>query len=1833
MPSFGQTQTPDYSQVAQTRTTAPDTEYGAAYDKGLDSNFSIAAAFIGGATVDLADTISSSIGLTDRDQLNDNFLAAVGSPGLTGWYNDNRGAIEVGSAIGGIILSDAIARKALKPAGKLMQSIRGVPYAGRLATLDAQRSRAVRLATIVTRQQSQRAAMGIETFAATELRLPSLGAAPLVTSARAASRGVFRATAAQGVARYAGTEAVMATVLNENRFLYTDDLAHNIAWSVAGLGVTGAIESMVASYTLRKIANSDVTRRLNSKSLDVSGLEAQRIHASSIVDSLLRAGDAKAPTDAWRFAGSEASTDKVTSLAVAAAELAKPRGITDRARALFGKREITATPTLTMAFEEMNKVTIRGFQGVAGSGFGTKLEGLGAPIKESITREPGSMFGINEIATTVDNLTRAETVAMRDIAISKRLTQVQKLLTDGGKLKRTTRNTKEGKVFVDELVPLKPEEKVALLEESTRLQYSASGTPVTMLFPGEWSPIALGKIADDYQPGKVVSEGGFGVDNVKIWSRERTKKGDPVLGIGSDLNIYLPGNGKIETLKIQDMLSLYHIGATAVKQMQAAGHVMVLPVKPNWFQLDLAEQLIKASGGDESLVNFGGKLTRQSAQVESFAQKVEALRRREAAMNMATRRGVPEVMTEAKVFEQKIFFNLPRITSYQMGLMQTSETPLDLILSGVKSGKEVRGLSHAELLKMLNDAKRVTQFTDETVDNFDELAGDSFKFLLDRDLNPIKPIVAIKRPMAPTDWTRDELFMRQIMTAAKLRDDLTGVASDPITREIVNAITSNPNFLEARKVLELADNQSRSMVPGFRNAAPQTPAGSLINALTSRQRRDIDNLTMLAASKLKDVQTRITNDLMKNMIRNTMGDTITQVNSPRNVATKVLLDQFHSFRPGWELVSKPVPVTLPDGRPGFQFLLDPDSKTNKAWFKQYFDKELVKGQPMLSPNGTEIVLDELGMDVVTRMQKVHSAQRAMKNTLLRSQGLPEIREVPWYAHPANDKGKFVAYVFDFQDNVIPGRKIVANSPEGLAKAIADAQKDLKPGYTIRQRTAVQSFMTLWDKAQMDFIAPNVTAIQPKKINAGAANEALLNSSAFRNSLETMQDNMSRHGNDILELLFAAPLQSARVRSSLSRISSGLGEDSVQYSGMFERYAQNLLGKQALNAKDSFFGVFANSAEARLNGLLASPGALSMGDTFQAFKDFVRTASPKNKIEGEKFDKLAKSLGKYLPYKDAAEMAARQSGTRTPLEIAGISEKLSWFEAASRLRWGESMHAVVNFASILANSASVIKSLQPFANETIEEAAKRTGNIAMRFATPDGKAFNVLNSNKLVWQAFKDAWKAAPSEFRTRALKLGFLDQEVAELSEAMAAIKSRDGWRGFVFGNPSADFGTKTGLGVRNKIAKSGGLDKWLGILSDKSEAFTRQWGMYLGKRVAEMQGIKNVGDQLDFAHDMTNKIVANYDPRNRPEVFQGPLGAPIGLFQSYVFNYYERMFRYIETGNTRALATQYAMQGAMFGADSLPGWSALNWAFFDNQQGEADDPVDSLYRRFGEQEGDLLMHGVLSNLPKLFGAEGVSLYTRGDSTFRVPANPIGALTDSVGITSGDQGGNLPVFDTMRRLVKGIQAGFNQLASQGSIAPAHASEIMSNVITNRPLAGLIELTGANGFDTTWDGQVVSQARTGTEQAYRLVGIRSMQQQKEIEAFYQNRNAQEEQAARQSALRGAARSAIRDGRYDEVPLLFQDYVKSGGSPDYYTRWRKDMIESSLDTRGQRMLDDAMRRESEGPNAIIGRLLDAGTDPLDESEGDYGAKQQAEEEIARNWELTPEPTPTQEPAPGF
>src|SRR5690606_21294828 len=114
---------------------------------------------------------------------------------------------------------------------------------------------------------------------------------------------------------------------------------------------------------------------------------------------------------------------------------------------------------------------------------------------------------------------------------------------------------------------------------------------------------------------------------------------------------------------------------------------------------------------------------------------------------------------------------------------------------------------------------------------------------------------------------------------------------------------------------------------------------------------------------------------------------------------------------------------------------------------------------------------------------------------------------------------------------------------------------------------------------------------------------------------------------------------------------------------------------------------------------------------------------------------------------------------------------------------------------------------------------------------------------------------------------------------------------------------------------------EWTTKASDKSEEYSRGWAHMAGLLLADQHGIKTPVSRHTFAHRFANQVIGDYRSVNKPVVFQGAAGMPLGLFQTYAWNYYQRMFSYIEAKDVRSAVTQFGMQAAIFGGVTVPGY------------------------------------------------------------------------------------------------------------------------------------------------------------------------------------------------------------------------------------------------------------------------------------------------------------------------
>lgn len=1749
------------------------------------------------AAPDLVDTIGASvIPGVERGDFNHatvgSVLNAFGSPGLNRFVNEQQGATEVISGIGGLFVANAITKRITAPGGLVMTGLRSSPALRSVIALNSSYDRALKAATIGLREVGARGEMSSASLTGL-LQYRSLGVNSTVNLGRA-QRGVRAFGAAKGVRDAAVFEGVFATIMNQNSVFFSEDLTENLAFAGMGLAIGGAIGRVQSNWALRQVKNSSAVTSELVRAYDRKGFEAAR--RLQIDDPLV--ADKK-------FLGFDNGLlfDTATSQALHAADLRLATNTTESGIRLGANRGDAATSLQSLMFQSLNKGTQDGLHSVSKTGFNDSHQAYKA-LQEGIEREPTLLYGASEVGIANADQGIRVTDVMRKSAIEAKIDGLNDLIKNDGRIKLNKDGT-------ESIIPLKPEERQEIIEAVAKLRYDNSKQGLVQLFPGELAPIEFASIIDNLPFRRVRTESAAGKT---VFYAEKLAEGDSAIGIGDDLALYTPDNVPIDKMNMHDTIHMYRVGRHAADRIAAGNTVVNLGDKPNWFQLDMAERIMQKSGR-EDLITLPKGMSRQDAIVESMAQKIDAIRGG-GKENPALRFGggydkLRPPLNDVAAFAARVKYNMPQFTPQQAGMYMTHENPIEMLMYGFANGDEVRKMGYQGLQEEVKAAASIQGLTDDFARSFESMNGRSFDFMMTRDGEELVPIMVYKRPMAESDWTREALDFSIANRKAFQRSVLTSSTADPFNRALAEALFNDTNYRQALKIDELADNQQTSFIPGLGNKAPQSPFGSLTDSFAPREHRDRDILTMSSASRFKDTQDRITRDIMAKVVSETMGDILTRVSAPRVGESRVMLNQFFSQRQGWSFAediaedgtklnkAKVVEVALPNGKKGYQFVLA-DSQNNATRFQQQFGREMEKNQVLLNSQEVPMVLDELGLEAITRFEQLTEFRRKAQNTLLRAQGMSEIERQFMWVPSQQTYGKFIAMTFDATGKVVPGWGIVANTTAELSAREAELTKraGFQNGWTVRRKDSVTQFMDLWDKAQMDWHDASLTMVASGKVNKGLTVGQDIDLHAWERANAMMVDGFVDHGRDVLRFMTKDAVDAARIRAEVGRSESAVGNGAkeLKHGGIFDRYVQNITGTPASADRNGMVAPIFKQIEDRVNGFLKDVTPTS-SKVYTALQDKFRTIPwIKNDSNQQLFDKLVKDLGPYMPFNNVKQLIDASTGHAVPKEMAEISAKISWMEATSKLRWGESVHAIMNVGSLIHNLPAVTKTIQRRIGETAEQHSKRIGHVATIFGDEAGVA--VANPAKIMYLAMKDARKPVFDEFTRKATERGYMNQEVAELERQWSVIKTPGALRSFMFGNPHADVegATNGAQRIARKIAKNGGLDHYLGYISDKSEAYTRRMAMYYGRRVAELEGVTKVDDQIAYAHDIANKVIANYDPRNRPEIFQGPIGAPIGLFQSYVVNYYQRLFRMFETADTKALASQALWQGSVFGIHSFgPFWAAANSMFFDRGETQA-DLTDSFENRLGTAEGDLLSYGVLANLPKLFnlipgvdGVDGANIFTRGDTNVRLPVV------------------NMPIASSVKRIWTGVNQMVDTWDNEAGISKQQVAEIMSNSIGNRPLAGMIEIFGAGGYDTDPNGQVVSQAENllSMETAYRLIGVKGMQQQKDVEAFYADKTATEEAAAKQTTLRLETRASIRAGNFDALPDIFVRYVKNGGKKEYFTRWYKDAMESALETRSERRLSDLMKNGTK--MASINRLLDAGVSPLEDAEvgdEDYG-----------------------------
>lgn len=370
---------------------------------------------------------------------------------------------------------------------------------------------------------------------------------------------------------------------------------------------------------------------------------------------------------------------------------------------------------------------------------------------------------------------------------------------------------------------------------------------------------------------------------------------------------------------------------------------------------------------------------------------------------------------------------------------------------------------------------------------------------------------------------------------------------------------------------------------------------------------------------------------------------------------------------------------------------------------------------------------------------------------------------------------------------------------------------------------------------------------------------------------------------------------------------------------------------------------------------------------------------------------------------------------------------------------------------------------------------------------------------------------------------------------------------------------------------------------SDWSEEMTRSVAFTTGYKLAKTKYPTASLDALEaYALQFTNRSMGNYLSRQRPTLFQGSLGATLGLYQTFSLTMAQNIFRYIESKNLKALLTLGGAQQAMFGLGSLPFYSPINQMIGASSSEPGDDITKGVYEMFGDtsDQSRSLAEFVMYGLPS--AAFQIPFQTRAELQPRIPFSAEkGVMNFSPVLLNTAYQATKTVWDTGTKLAQ-IAA-----ARGGAMDFARAiGEGMAGQYLWRPGARTAELLLGRSIDQT--GSTVSTQSEVYEPwavMARVAGSRPMKEQVlrnlRFHARYYDAIGKENRRDAIKALRTMAVDGSVSG--DSTARIMNRYMNNGGTVKGFNQALQQAYMSSGTPFADKLIEDI---DVEGP---IGEII--------------------------------------------
>lgn len=912
--------------------------------------------------------------------------------------------------------------------------------------------------------------------------------------------------------------------------------------------------------------------------------------------------------------------------------------------------------------------------------------------------------------------------------------------------------------------------------------------------------------------------------------------------------------------------------------------------------------------------------------------------------------------------------------------------------------------------------------------------------------------------------------------------------------------------------------------------------------------RAFDTITALSDKAVE----KLTENLLKTKVR--VNDEMSIKESFNKILLsekRVDLDTFmnvrHSLGVGWDIAENAIKrVQGKSGETMYQFSLNTTSEKNKAIWRTMFDEDFPDAEAVLMPatgSRDAATLTQDGLDALQGMNILSQKLLINVNAVRRSRGMREIKGKPLHLPPPDFSKKQVAYLIDKSGSV---KTVVSGNTDLQLRKLVEKEIEAagKNGEQLSQvsEATVQRYYDARSEAFFEMTDYSKSVNQTGSATGKAFGEVVQTGpDAFRSMLESQLRQFSDVARETRVMVFDPEVQFLK----LQRAKTGISNDEQT---IFDDLISRIAGVSNLNA-NSFIGKLYGTVESLYDKTLQSAY-----NQLGGLKDIAPLSALNLRRAQKRADEIDIRFTKeHAPFKSMTDYMQRTDEFKLPVDLRKHAAALNEITTAITIRIMDVGMGVVNIVSLVATMPIVVAMLKQQRGESALDWKKRIG----AFSATTAKDTTYFSPTKAVVDGIHFGFSKEGKAIAQEAADAGFLDQFAAEQIE--------------LFSRTGEQFLTGMLRNFSNKLS----------VITDKTERWSRgaAWMTFynVGRKGIGLD--KNAA--MAFAHQQANNVIADFRPTNRPLIFQGAAGMPLGLFTTYMWNYLQRFVGLVETigsGGGKPLALQVGLQSSLFGAESLPGWQQYTSMFMENYDG-SHSPVDRLNEAFGPMGADIFLNGTVSNLPRLFGLseDGISIGPRA----------------GVGLPfqQGFSGQSIAGVRLMTRIGQTAGAIIDSTLENQGVDITHAAEILAASNINKGVSNLIEL-GVTNRSLDYKGNIIEpdvSLGANIATASRALGFRPLFSDELRQENRRNRTTDKVRAELKTRLSQTLRSKIRGGRITiaDAESALESYVRAGGNPESFKRFFQSQIQRGTKSKVELELAKAIRNSAD--SARIGRLL--------------------------------------------